>query len=135
MSGPPLKADTRDTVLKEEGLNIQTPPNLTFDPEIDSQGRLILQQCLFEFWLNVVHIPCVPLQVSGAIELPLTDIALQLWSSMAGSHVVGYVGAPAEPEDFYISILYRFLRNLPTLAGKNFAREAAIAMDKVNVLL
>ena len=62
--------------------------------------RLILEHCLLEFWLNLVHIPHVPVQVSCTVELPLTDIALQLWSSMAGTHVVRYVGTPAEPEDF-----------------------------------
>ena len=62
--------------------------------------RLILQHCLLEFWLNLVHIPHVPLHVSDAVELPLTDIALQLRSSMAGSHVVRNVRTPAEPEDF-----------------------------------
>ena len=67
----------------------------SWDSEIDSQSSLILEH--FLFWLNLVYVPQVPVHVSSAVKLPLAEIAMQLWSSMACSHVVRYVRTPAEP--------------------------------------
>ena len=47
-----------------------------------------------------MDIPHVPPLVTGAVELPFTHVALQLWSAVVCPHVVGDVRAPAEPGDF-----------------------------------
>ena len=83
-----------------------------------------------------MDIPHVPAHVTGAVELPLTHVALQLWSAVVCSHVVGDVRAPAEPGEFKDIHSVKIVLSSPAIAGRNFAREAlALAMDKVNVLL
>ena len=87
-------------------------------------------------WPHLVDIPHVPAHVAGAVELPLTHVALQLWSAVVCPHVVGDVRAPAEPGDFKDIHSVKIVLNSPAVAGGNFARKAlALAMDKVNVLL